>query len=242
MEVWNSITQTTQIKLHENDSEWFYTAGMAALLSAGYAGDLTLNSAHADRYFSNPFCLRKTFQQSQFSLKSLYNGGNLSQYFVTFGTGTQYPSYFVWQVQDAANGPGYLMQLNGGGPLAACCKLVPLHSGGFLSIRRYACMLKDRVICWVGNLGIERRFPGYILDIGNNSSETVRISVPAVENGQGSMLFGSNVRAGQAAKVSANYGAQYDGRLTFSTQAAGPSDGDRMTERMRVENTGDYRP
>jgi hypothetical protein len=89
-----------------------------------------------------------------------------------------------------------------------------------------------------GNVGIGTTSPAYKLDIGNNTSETLRISAPAVSGSYGNLLFGSSQIVSQAARIQGIYGSSWDGSLAFSTQDAGAADGNRMTEKMRITSAG----
>jgi hypothetical protein len=94
------------------------------------------------------------------------------------------------------------------------------------------------VIKSTGNVGIGTTSPAYKLDIGNNTSETLRISAPAVSGSYGNLLFGSSQIVSQAARIQGIYGSSWDGSLAFSTQDAGAADGNRMTEKMRITSAG----
>ena len=89
-----------------------------------------------------------------------------------------------------------------------------------------------------GNVGIGTTSPAYKLDIGSNTSETVRISAVATNGSTGTLLFGSNAIVSQAAKIQGIYGGSYDGTLVFYTQTAGATDADRMTEKVRILSNG----
>jgi hypothetical protein len=89
-----------------------------------------------------------------------------------------------------------------------------------------------------GNVGIGTSSPAYKLDIGSNTSETVRISAAATSGSTANLLFGSNTIVSQAARIQGIYGGSWDGALAFSTQDAGASDGNRMTEKMRITSSG----
>jgi len=89
-----------------------------------------------------------------------------------------------------------------------------------------------------GNVGIGTASPAYKLDIGNNTSETVRIGATATSGATGSLLFGSRIITSQAARIQGIYGGSWDGTLVFSTQDAGEADGNRMTEKVRITSSG----
>lgn len=95
-----------------------------------------------------------------------------------------------------------------------------------------------RINASTGYVGIGTASPGSKLDIGNNTSETIRISAVATSGSTANLLFGSNAIVSQAAKIQGIYGASYDGALAFYTQDAGASDGNRMTEKVRILSSG----
>jgi hypothetical protein len=89
-----------------------------------------------------------------------------------------------------------------------------------------------------GDVGIGTTSPAHKLDIGSNTSETVRISATATSGSTANLLFGSNIITSQAARIQGIYGGSWDGALAFFTQDAGAADGNRMTEKVRILSNG----